>query len=298
LKNLKENTAMVSVCMITYNHELYIRDALDGVVMQITNFKIELIIGEDCSNDATRKICEDYAAKYPKLIQLLPSDCNLGMSQNGERTLQFCKGKYIALLDGDDYWTDPLKLQKQVDFLDKHEDYILSFHDVNIQYTRKNNYRTYRMVGSLKENTLGTEDLIKPWFIPTCSILYRNLIDINYPNWISLTDSADIALMLFLSTLGKFYYLNEVMGVYRMHDNGISISYTGYSNIFSMIHLYQNFNEYTNKKYEAKLHQAMKSEIHAHLPEFHELRRLRRSKKVKVIKIIQAIASKIRGVLG
>jgi len=289
---------MVSVCMITYNHELYIRDALDGVVMQKTNFKIELIIGEDCSNDDTRKICEDYAAKYPELIQLLPSDRNLGMSQNGERTLQSCKGEYIALLDGDDYWTDPLKLQKQVDFLDKHEDYILSFHDVNIQYTRKNNCRSYRMVGSLKENTLGTEDLIKPWFIPTCSILYRNLKDINYPNWISLTDSADIALMLFLSTLGKFYYLNEVMGVYRMHDNGISVSYTGYSNIFSKIHLYQNFNEYTNGKFETKLHQAMKGEIQVHLPEFHELRRLRRSKKVKVIKVIQAIVTKIRDVLG
>jgi len=301
---LKEQKSVVSICVQTYQHSNFIKQCLDGLLMQETDFLFEILLGEDDSTDGTREICIEYAEKFPDKIRLFLHHRENNIEINGNPTGRFnflynlynACGKYIAFCEGDDYWTDPLKLQKQIDFLENNKDYVLSFHDVNINNTRKNSVNNYRMVGFLNNNNLETEDLLKPWFIPTCSIVFRNSDKFSLPKWFALSANGDIALLLLLSLEGKFKYLNEIMGVYRMHDNGISVSFTGYSNVFSMIHLYQNFNEYTNKKFETKLHQAMKSEIHAHLPEFHELRRLRRSKKVKVIKVVQTIASKIRGV--
>lgn len=121
-------TPLLSIVTITYNHEPYIAKTIEGVLMQQVNFPIEYIIAEDCSTDRTRKICEEYVAKYPKLINLLPSDHNLGAKENEYRAMKTARGKYIAFCEGDDYWTDPLKLQKQVDFLEAHPDYSVTFH--------------------------------------------------------------------------------------------------------------------------------------------------------------------------
>ena len=115
---------IVSVLMITYNHENFIREAIDGVLMQKTTFPIELIIGEDCSTDSTRKIVVEYAEKYPDLIRPLLPGSNLGMMKNFNKTMEAAKGKYIAICEGDDYWTDPLKLQKQVDILEANENIV------------------------------------------------------------------------------------------------------------------------------------------------------------------------------
>jgi glycosyltransferase involved in cell wall biosynthesis len=290
---------IISVCMITYNHENYIREAIEGVLMQECNFELELIIANDCSNDSTDAVIKDILQNHPKAsrINYINNKVNLGMMLNFIQTLEHCKGKYIALCDGDDYWTHPLKLQQQIEFLENNKHYVLSFHDVKVFNTRKTGNNNHRMVGSFQNNDFETQDLLKPWFIPTTSIVFRKLDEFHFPKWFSHTESGDIALLLLLSLEGKFKYLNKVMGVYRKHETGVSINHTGYSKVFSMIHLYQNFNEYTNKKYENKLHEAMKSEIQGHLPEFHELRRLRRNKKIKIINILQALFSKIVGVL-
>ncbi len=111
------NNIMVSVCMITYNHEQYIDKAIKGVLMQKCNFSVELIIGDDCSNDKTSHICLDYAEKYD-FVRVITSESNIGMIPNFIRTISHCTGEYIAFCEGDDYWIDPYKLQKQVDYLD------------------------------------------------------------------------------------------------------------------------------------------------------------------------------------
>mgnify|MGYP001248218371 CR=1 FL=1 len=130
---------LVSVHMITYNHEKYIAQAIEGVLMQKTNFLFELVIGEDCSTDSTRVICKEYADRYPNIIKLLPdAGKNLGMMENAIRTTMACTGKYIALCEGDDYWTDPYKLQKQVDFLEAHNDYGLTNTDADFYYQKTN----------------------------------------------------------------------------------------------------------------------------------------------------------------
>ena len=119
---------ILSVITIAYNHEHYIRRCIESVLMQQVNFPIEFIIADDCSTDGTRAICEEYAAKYPGIIRLISSDHNVGAVENEQRAFLAAKGKYIATCEGDDYWTDPLKLQKQVDFLESHPDYSVCFH--------------------------------------------------------------------------------------------------------------------------------------------------------------------------
>ena len=115
----------VSVVVITYNQEAYLAATLDSILAQRCDFAFEVVVGEDCSTDGTRNICLDYQAKHPQTIRLLLHDKNQGMVENYYQTLELCRGEYVAMLDGDDYWCDPLKLQKQVDFLEGNLDYAL-----------------------------------------------------------------------------------------------------------------------------------------------------------------------------
>ncbi|MEI8059846.1 MAG: glycosyltransferase, partial [Ferruginibacter sp.] len=131
----------ISILMITYNHGAFIAKAIEGVLLQQTNYSIELIIGEDKSTDDTRKVCEAFAKKYPEKIKLLPSDYNYGMGKNFIRTMEACTGKYIAICEGDDYWIDKNKLQTQVEFLEKNTTYSLCFHDI------------YHLAGNRKTNS-------------------------------------------------------------------------------------------------------------------------------------------------
>jgi glycosyltransferase involved in cell wall biosynthesis len=126
-----KQSSLASICMITYNHENYIRQAIEGVLIQKCSFSYELIIGDDFSKDKTRLICEEYAFNYPN-IMVLPSKRNKGVSVNFLSTLSACNAKYIALCEGDDYWTDPNKLQKQVDFMEANPKYSITSHRYKI----------------------------------------------------------------------------------------------------------------------------------------------------------------------
>lgn len=128
----KISLPLVSICMITYNHERYIESAIQGVLKQKTKYSFEFIIGDDYSNDNTYSICKEYALKYKSIIKLLPSERNIGMISNFIRTLKACSSKYIAICEGDDYWTDPNKLQKQVDFLENNPEYGMIASDISL----------------------------------------------------------------------------------------------------------------------------------------------------------------------
>ena len=118
---------VVSICCITYNHEKYIEETIDSFLMQETDFPFEIVIGEDCSTDNTRKIVEKYKEMYPNIIKLIVSENNVGMQANGQRTMEACIGEYMALCEGDDYWTDKNKLQIQKDFLESNPEYIICY---------------------------------------------------------------------------------------------------------------------------------------------------------------------------
>ena len=129
---MADTSKKVSVFMITYNHEKYIAEALDSILMQKTDFDFDIVIGEDCSTDATRRIVLEYSRKYPDKIKLLLHNVNVGFISNMMYVLEACTGKYVAMCEGDDYWTDPFKLQKQVDFLEANNEYMLATHGYRI----------------------------------------------------------------------------------------------------------------------------------------------------------------------
>ena len=209
----------VSVVMITYNHENYIRQAIEGVLMQKTLFRYELIIGEDCSTDKTRQICFEYKNKYPDQIKLLLPQTNQGIMQNFYSTLRESNGKYVALCEGDDYWTDPFKLQKQVDFLEANEEYSLCFHKVNVKY--EDNLKDEGILHYFEEREYSGLEIYKEWIISTCSVVFRNYRDLLFHKSIIY---CDIYLFLLLSERGKIFGLGFDGATYRRNINGASVT--------------------------------------------------------------------------
>ena len=244
---------MVSVSMITYNHEKFIAEAIEGVAMQKTNFQFELVIGEDCSTDNTRAICIEYQKKYPDIIKLRLPETNQGMMKNWISNIESGQGKYIALCDGDDYWTDPYKLQKQVDFMEANPDFALCSHST---YTL--------MCGHLDENIemerdiLTTEDLIsKDWGLLTASIFFRKDAH-KTPDWYYTVKNGDYALQLIVSLSGKIKFLPEYMGVYRQHLGGMSSTLKPLNQTAWMIYLLHAFDKYTDSKFKKTIIERIK----------------------------------------
>ncbi|HTL10537.1 MAG TPA: glycosyltransferase, partial [Chitinophagaceae bacterium] len=207
----------VSVCMNTYQHPLYIRQAIDGVLMQQTTFPFELVIGEDYSQDGTRKICEEQQLAHPEKIRLLPAERNIGQSANLARSIAACTGRYIALCEGDDYWIDPLKLQKQVDFLDNHPDFVMCFHQANIV---DHNGRSIeeRVADDQVQRYDGSEFF--HLFVPTPSLVFRNCLDAFPPAFFKVK-STDAFIVAMLSGYGKGADLRFIGSCYRMHEGGL-----------------------------------------------------------------------------
>ena len=216
----------VSVSMITYNHEKFIAQAVESVLMQKANFEYELVIGEDCSTDNTRQILLEYQKKYPDKIRLLLPEKNLGMQKNAINTLQASRGQYIAALEGDDYWTDPLKLQKQVDFLEANPDFAICFHNVaiiNEDYPERNRLNNDDLTPEIStlDNLLEGNN-----YIATCSAVIKTNLIQNLPDWFTSLPFGDYALYLIAARHGKIKYINNVMSVYRIHPGGIHGNFT------------------------------------------------------------------------
>ncbi len=220
-----EDEMMVSICCVTYNHEKYIAQAIEGYLKQQTTFKFEILIGEDCSTDNTRKIVEEYVLKYPDKIKLITSESNVGTHNNAVRLYKEVKGKYLTQCDGDDYWTDPLKLQKQVDFLEQNQEYIMCCH-----YSKriKENNEIYYLNLSPKPIIYSFEDILFDNDFETIlvSVLFRNSTEIKEiysTDWFFRFHAPDRFLKLYLTFASgkKIYVLPEVMGTYRKHEGGI-----------------------------------------------------------------------------
>lgn len=240
-----DNGIMVSVSMITYNHEKYIAEAIEGVVMQKTNFPFELVIGEDCSTDNTRAICIQYQQKYPDIIRLRLPETNQGMMLNWINNIESGRGKYIALCDGDDYWSDPYKLQKQVDFMEANPVFALCSHPV---YTLMCD--TFDENVEIEKDVLDTEDLIKKdWALLTASIFFRKDAH-KTPDWYYTVKNGDYALQLIVSLSGKIKFLPEYMAVYRQHLGGMSSTLKPLNQTAWMVYLLHEFNRYTSNKYK------------------------------------------------
>jgi glycosyltransferase involved in cell wall biosynthesis len=222
---LSEFNLMVSVCCITYNHENYIAQAMDGFLMQETNFKFEILIGEDGSTDHTKAIIQDYCGRFPGIITLISHDTNIGSIRNQIEVLTRAKGKYVAMCDGDDFWTDSSKLQKQVDFLEANEDYVICCHHTEVIDSQGKTVYVKEFPVELefdyKDVLLGKREETR-----ISSLMMRNIKEVREvmaQSWYLDTYGTDTFLKLYAlaNTGSKIYVLPDVMSSYRYHNGGI-----------------------------------------------------------------------------
>ena len=248
---------VVSICCTTYNHESYIEEAINGFLMQETDFPFEILIRDDCSTDKTASIVKFYAEKYPNLIKPVFEKENT--YSKGVKPLpelyKRAKGKYIAVCEGDDYWTDPQKLKIQKEFLDSNPDFAMHTHAVDIIDNTKQ-YSSYQPYFPMKKNICTFEDILMHHFIPTLSLFFRRQYLPNpLPPFYKHIRSGDIATELMLAAHGKCFYDTKKMGVYRHHDGGI----TKMNKLDIQVQkdkayiLYVGIDIYTNFKYSSEI---------------------------------------------
>jgi glycosyltransferase involved in cell wall biosynthesis len=254
---------LLSILCETYNHEYFIREAIAGFLIQQTTFPIEILIHDDASTDNTPNIIREYERNYPELIfPIYQKENQYSKGKKPRLAFQFprARGKYIALCEGDDYWTDPLKLQKQVEFLEGNEDHSMSCHASKmIVDNNTDNYEFSKM--SDKDESYSIQEFLLPLSknrIRTESVIFRNKFIENYPEWARKVVVGDFPLFLILASKGKIRYINEVMSVYRKHAGGVWTSERNNNEYtkkyyLSTIKMYQDFNEYTNKIHESDI---------------------------------------------
>ncbi len=234
VENQVSQTPLVSVCIQTYQHEEYIRRCLDGVLMQQTSFQYEILLGEDQSNDSTRKICLEYANKHPELIRLFFHDRRNNIRIGHQATGRFnflyniysSRGRYIACCEGDDYWTDSSKLQKQFDLLEANPSYSASFHDVTVnRNTLRDNSHIlfFNPDFDMNKKLVDLIDFIgSKWLVPFCSIFYRRAA-FTIDEYMCKFHNGDFPMFLSLLNWGNFHFMNETMATYTS-DNRNSLT--------------------------------------------------------------------------
>lgn len=219
-----DNRIMVSVLCITYNHEGYIREALEGFVMQKTNFAFEVIIHEDASTDGTAAIIREYEEKYPHIFRVIyetENQYNKGIEYCHDLMAPMARGKYIALCEGDDAWIDDKKLQMQVEYMEEHPECSLVSHKAYLQYPCDwNKKRDARAMGYGKEGVIPFEDLFTSWSIATSSFLFRKELYMPMPKFFREAPTGDEPLKFYLACHGTVYYFDRVMSVYNKMSVG------------------------------------------------------------------------------
>lgn len=257
------NEVLVSICCQTYNHKNYISQTIESFLMQKTNFRFEILLRDDASTDGTADIVKEYSNKYPDIINPLIYEENQfrkGVKPFADNVKR-ARGKYIAICEGDDYWTDPFKLQKQVDFLEANQGYSMCFHEVKC--FEQNVKKFVGNYSNPPKCTFSTEDLFDRHFIATCSIVYRN--EFSFPDFFSQIASGDKLLIFLCSLRGAIHFIDQTMGVYRLHPGGVSNTHYGIKKVFDMS-TYLNFiNEFTAHKYDQLCKKSLLHEVEVHL---------------------------------
>lgn len=259
---MKSTVPLVSICSTTYNLEKYIAQAIESWLAQETDFLVEIIIADDCSTDSTRSIIDKYQQSYPDKIKLLTSDKNLRMLPNFIRSLKAAQGKYIAVCDGDDYWVDPKKLQKQVDFMEKNPDFSSIYTNSYLRdestgaltIAKLNLWDTAESEGLLDHDDFMPDNIpLSPGHIS--GYLFRNHLLDSYPDWFYTCDNVtDFPLFMMLSKFGKAKFINDVTSVYRLHAKSTSTVEFDYVRFHvGRIDMYRHVNAYLDNKYKQKI---------------------------------------------
>ncbi|NOJ73712.1 glycosyltransferase family 2 protein [Paenibacillus alvei] len=240
----------VSVLIVTYNHEKYIKEALESIIMQRHDFSQEIIVADDCSSDNTLEIIEEFAEKHEN-IKILPTTNNLGITKNYKRGFAACSGEYIAVLEGDDYWTSPHKISTMVKFLDDNRGCALAFNRFIVAETDSKRFNIQPWPIREKFQLITISDLIQDNMIGNFSTcVYRNeniknidpsLYDFKVYDWMFNMVNAQF---------GLIGYIPEVMSVYRLHPNGTWTQKTEIEKINDIITSIDEYNKYFNYIYD------------------------------------------------
>ena len=273
----KKYPIKLSVLLVCYNQEKYIEQAVRSVLMQETDFDFEIVIGEDCSKDRTPQIVRRLAAENPGKIRAFCREKNLGMHDNHRATYWECRGQYIALLEGDDFWTDPRKLQKQVEFLEQHPECALCYHNVLIfdEHTNEEAFYCRPHQPTITE----TNDILQEIFVNTASVVMRNNL---FPNFLETGKDlmmGDWSYYIWLSTFGKLGYIPEIMACYRQHRDGTWMSADVGARIHNVVKMYEQFDEF----FEGKYHDAIQI-LKARYTAYYEMDGSRRKWKARAEK--------------
>lgn len=250
-KTWSSSKIVVSICCTSFNHEKYIEQALDGFLMQKTSFAFEIVIHDDASTDSSPAIIKKYQKRFPNIIRPLLQTKNqyskgikaINPNFNYERT----KGKFIALCEGDDYWTDPLKLQKQVDFLNKNEDFIFTFHNTMDLSPNGDLNKKYN---SDMKCTFTISDFSEYLYSRTLSIVFKKPKDF-MPIFLKSVKIGDWPLTIYLLQYGKAKYFPDTMGVYRKHDQGLWNSSNSKFKTISKFETFVILRSYLKKEYKS-----------------------------------------------
>jgi glycosyltransferase involved in cell wall biosynthesis len=243
---------IVSVCMVTYNQERYIAQAIESALAQRTTFLFEIVVGEDYSTDSTRAIVRDFASRHPDRIRLRLAETNEGGKRNFMQTFAECRGKYVTILEGDDYWTSCDKLQLQVDALEANPDWAICFHPTQCIYEDGNEGPAmYPENWDRRESEL--EDLFERNFMLTSSVVFRNRLFPELPSWFGEIILGDWPLHLLNAAHGKIGFLPQVMSAYRIHAGGAHSSRSTVGKIEEVFQMLTAVDHHFDGKYSKQI---------------------------------------------
>ncbi|HFK5529225.1 TPA: glycosyltransferase [Elizabethkingia anophelis] len=243
---------MVSVAMLAYNHQDYIGRAIESVLMQNIHYSVQIVIAEDCSTDNTRAIILEYQKKYPDIIKLILQNKNVGARQNNYDLLSNLTGKYIAALEGDDFWTDPIKLQKQIFFLENHPEYSITFTNVNVVYEDGLENKVSTLTPIEENRKYSGKEILQQWIAHTSTFVFRNEKEEmkNYANFFFSYQFlyGDTPLFLYLLEFGKAYGFTDYTSSYRRHLGGALSGKDAIQDGIKYITYLKNINKAFNNK--------------------------------------------------
>ena len=254
-----DNIPLVSICCVTYNHEKYIRQTLEGFVIQQTTFPFEIIIYDDASTDSTQDIIREFVEKHSHLFKPIYQKENqfskVKSGMNPRFTFPHSRGKYIALCEGDDYWIDSLKLQKQVNFLEANPEYNICFHNAVISI--ENIIQDERIYKPNRKKDITILDLLRGDYTKTCCSVFRYNHGMFEGRFELLQDT--VMFMICLENDAKAYYLDEVMAVYRIHEGGVCGFKSKLNKLMSSVKIYEHLlTTYTQQNYNKIINNKLK----------------------------------------
>ena len=271
---MTERLPLVSVCCLTYNHHQYIERALDSILGQKINFAIEIIVHDDASSDGTAEIIHRYAKTYPETVKPIYQQPNLLRSGTGifqiytDYVFPFARGKYIAICEGDDFWTDTEKLQLQTDYMEKHPACTVCFHKAGILKNEETDFDIYEkyhkeILGNRDEFTF--DDLLKDNIIPNCSVVYKNVIN-EFPDLFSSLIFPDWPLHLLYAEKGEIGYINKFMAVHHEHEMGMWNGDSIINRVKSIIGFYLDLLKYLDVRYHPAIFESLDRYTHGLQP--------------------------------